>query len=378
MTHRERVMAALNHEEADRVPMDLGGCLASTIVAPAYGALRAELGLPALQARSDLKYASLAVIDEDVRTALDVDIVHAPRAFGVGNTIKVLSEDRFIDEWGVLWHKPPKGHYYVEEAPFAKEATPAAVERHAWPHISNLVQTAGLAESIRKLRASTDCAISLELRGRVMSMGQFLRGFEDWLMDLADNAPFVEALLARVTQLQLEANDAILREVGDLVDIVYTSDDLGGQQGPLVSPADVRRFFNPHFRTLWGHVRSHTNAKLMHHCCGSIHPLIPDLIELGVQVLNPIQVSANHMEPAVLKREFGKHLCFWGAVDTRDVMPRGSTGDVREEVRRRIGELGRGGGYVLAAVHNLQVEVPPANVVELFRAGKALGHYLLA
>ena len=378
MTHRERVVAALNHQEPDYVPMDLGGSLASTIVAPAYSALRAELTLPPIQTRSDLRYASLAVIDEDVRAALDVDIVHAPRAFGTSETVNVISDDAFVDEWGVRWHRPEQGHYYVEAAPFAVEATPNAVEQHAWPQVEGLARIDSLADSIRKLRSEADCAISLELRGRTMSLGQFLRGFQNWMVDLIDNAPFVDALMDRTTQLQMEANDRILQEVGDLVDVVYTSDDLGGQRGPLVSPEAVRRFFKPHFRALWSHIRASTQAPLMHHCCGSIYPFIADFIDLGVQALNPIQVSACQMDPARLKREFGKDLCFWGGVDTRDVMPRGSLHDVREEVARRIREMGRGGGYILAAVHNLQVEVPPANIVELFRAGRQLGKYPLA
>lgn len=377
MTRRERVLAALNLEEPDFVPMDLGGSLASTIVTPAYGPLRAELNLPPGETRNDLRYASLAVIDEDVRAALDVDIVHAPRAFGTRNTVHVISGETFVDEWGVRWHKPERGHYYVEQAPFEQEATPQAVEQHAWPRGQDLVRIDGLAAAVRKLRSQTDCAISLELRGRVMSLGQFLRGFESWMIDLVDNTPFVEALLERTTQLQIEANDVLLRELSGLVDIVYTSDDLGGQRGPLVAPETVRRLFNPHFRAIWDHVRANTDAVLMHHCCGSVYPFISDFIEMGVQALNPVQVSASRMEPARLKAEFGADLCFWGGVDTRDVLPRGSASDVRKEVGRRIREMAKGGGYILAAVHNIQVEVPPANVAALFRAGRELGRYPL-
>ena len=370
MTHRERVMAALDHEEADRVPMDLGGSVASTIVTAAYAGLRAELGLRACETREGLHFTRLADIDEDVRAALDVDIVHAPRAFGTTSDVNVISKDTFIDEWGVCWRKPERGHYYVERAPFEQEATIEAVERHGWPEPRDIVHTERLAEAIRKLRRETDCAISLELRGRVMSMGQFLRGFGKWLADTAVNQPFIDALLERTTHIQVKANDIILREVGGLVDVVYTADDLGGQNSPLISPEAVRRLFKPHYRRLWAHIRENTSAKLMHHCCGSIYPFIGDFIELGVQALNPVQVSAGQMEPARLEAEFGQNICFWGGVDTRDVMPRGTTRDVRAEVDRRVREMGRGGGYILAAVHNIQPEVPPANVVELYRAGR--------
>jgi uroporphyrinogen decarboxylase len=377
MTHRERVMAALNHQEPDRVPMDLGGSLASTVAGSAYPALRAELGLPVHEGRDTWKYAQLAEIEQDVRAALDVDIVHAPRATGAGAALRILSEDRFIDEWDVQWRKPKGGHYYIEHAPFEKEGTVQAVDRHRWPVASDIVQMAGVVESLKRLRTETDYAVSMELRGRVMSMGQFLRGFEDWMVDLAMNEPFVQALLERTTQIQIEANDIVLRQVEGLVDIVYTSDDLGGQNGPLFSPDCFRRLFRPHFQRIWEHARARTSAKLMHHCCGSAYAFMGDFVELGVQALNPVQVSAARMEPAKLKAEFGRHLTFWGGVDTRQVMPRGTPAHVRKEVARRIGEMAPGGGYILAAVHNLQPEVPPPNIVAMYKAGKELGRYPL-
>lgn len=375
MTHRERVLAALDHNEPDRVPMDLGGTLATTVAGHAYPALRRALGLPPQETEESLHYASLAVVDEEVRRALDVDLIRAPDAFGTDKSVEILSEDRFIDEWGVTWHKPTDGHYYVEHAPFEDDATPGAVERFCWPALEGLVRVEGLAESLRELRSTTDYAVCLELRGRVMSIGQFLRGFEAWMMDLACNQDFVEALLERTTQAQLAVNDVLLREVGDLVDVVYTSDDLGGQGGTLVSPSCFAEFFRPHFETIWGHARRSTDARLMHHCCGSAYGFLGDFIDLGVQALNPVQVSAANMDPELLTREFGEHLCFWGGVDTRYVMPRGSVEDVRREVELRIRQMAPGGGYILAAVHNLQPEVPPENIAAMYRAGKELGRY---
>jgi len=328
------------------------------------------LGLPEFYGQEARRYTSLAQIDEDVRQILDVDIVHGPHTFGGGHTIQVLSSDTFIDEWGVRWRKPEHGHYYVERAPFEIEATAQAVEKHVWRKADEMVSLDGFVETLKELRAKTDYAISLELRGRVMSIGQFLRGFENWMMDLADNDSFVDALLDRTTQLQVEVNDLILRQAGDLVDIVYTSDDLGAQNGPLFSHGTFDRLFKRHFQKLWSHVRATTKAKLMHHCCGSIRPFIGDFVDLGVEALNPIQVSADNMDPGELKAEFGRHLTFWGGVDTRDVLPRGTTAEVRNEVRKRIGQMAKGGGFILAAVHNIQPEVPPANIVEMFRAGK--------
>jgi len=377
MTHRERVMAALSHEEPDRVPMDLGGSLVSTIVSEVYPGLRAELNLSVHSGKDSLQYAGLAGIDQDVREALEVDIIHAPRTFGIRNRDTTLLEDSFYDEWGARWHKPKGGHYYIEHAPFEVDATSGVVERHRWPKPQELVHTEGLAEAVRKIRQDTDYAISLELQGRVMSMGQFLRGFESWMMDLAANEVFIEALLERTTKLQIEANDIILNEIGDLVDIVYTLDDLGGQHGPLVSPGCFSRLLKPYSAQIWGHIREKTSAKLMHHCCGSIYPFIGDFVELGVQVLNPVQVSAANMEPSKLKSDFGQDLCFWGGVDTHNVMPNGSKKEVAEEVARRIKQMGQHGGFILAAVHNLQREVPPSNIITLFDTGKKMGCYPL-
>jgi len=375
MTPRQRIMTALNHQEPDRVPMDLGGSLASTIIGPLYPKLRAELNLPVHEAQEGMRYASLPVVEEDILAALHVDVIHAPRAFGGCQTIKTISENSFLDEWGVQWHKLEKGHYYVKDAPFKNEATPSAVKKHNWPDPKNMVNVKGLAQAIKKIRQQTDYAVSLELQARVMSIGQFLCGFEDWMADLALNQDFVQALLEQTTQIQMQANDITLAEVGDLVDIVYTADDLGSQKGPLISPQTVKSLFNPHFKRLWDHIRKNTPAKLLHHSCGSVYAFIPDFIEMGVDALNPIQVSAKDMDPAKLKAEFGKDITFWGGVDTRYVMPRGTTRDVRDEVALRIKQMAPGGGFVLAAVHNLQPEVPPANIVELFHAGKELGKY---
>jgi len=377
MTHRERVLTALSHQEPDRVPMDLGGCLASSIVGRGYPELRRELGLPVHEGDETLRYVGTAAIEEDVRQALDVDILHAPNAFGTSDAVQIISGNAFVDEWGVRWHRPEGGHYYVERAPFEDDGTVAAIEGHDWPTAGQLANTKGLAEQIGRMREETDYAISLELRGRVLSIGQFLRGFGNWMTDIGDGGPSVEALLEHTTTLQMQANEMILGEVGHLVDIAYTSDDLGGQGGPLVSPRCFQQLLRPHFARIWADIRGKTSAKLMHHCCGSVRAFIPDFIELGVQVLNPIQVSAADMEPARLKAEFGENMCFWGGVDTRQVMPRGSVEEVREEVRRRIGEMARGGGYILAAVHNLQPEVPVANVVALYRAGSEIGRYPL-
>lgn len=374
MTHRERVISALNHDEPDRVPIDLGGCLASGIVVEAYRNLRKKLALPDREPEPAWKYTGLATIDEDVRQALDVDIIHASLPAVTKRGVRVLEDGSFVDEWGVRWSKPEGGHYYVKRPPLAEDASEQVLDSYPWPHPDDPDRVAGLAESLDELR-KTDYAISMELHGRVMSIGQFLRGFEQWMVDIATDSSLVHRILERTTDIQIQINDHLLRCARDKVDIVYTSDDLGGQNGLLVSPHTFRKLLKPYFERIFSHIRENTSAKLMHHCCGSIRPIIADLVEMGVEALNPIQVSAKDMDPVELKREFGRKLTLWGAVDTREVMPRGSTEDVRREVRGRIEELARGGGYILCAVHNLQKEVPPANIIAMYDEAKKSGRY---
>ncbi len=371
MTHRERVLASANREEPDRVPLDLGGTHASGITAAAYERLKAHLGVCAptvyLSRRS-----RVAVPDEEIlqRFGIDTRIV-VPRVAeepgGAGD-----APDTYVDEWGVERKMLPGGHYYVSRPAFPEDSTAADLERHNWPDPDDPARYRGLREEASRLRKETDCALLMYLPARIMSLGQFLRGFDVWLMDLHANQAFAEALLERGTEIQLRMIGHILEEAGDLVDIVNVADDLGMQTGPLFSVATYRKMLKPWHRKIYSFVRAHTRAKLMLHTCGSVRELIPDLIDIGVEILNPVQVSAQGMEPGRLKEEFGNELCFWGGIDTHRVLPFGSCEEVRAEVRRTISQLGAGGGYVLGAVHNIQPEVPPENICAMFDAALEL------
>jgi uroporphyrinogen decarboxylase len=205
-------------------------------------------------------------------------------------------------------------------------------------------------------------------------MGQYLCGFEDWLVNLIANPRFAGALLDRVVELESQMVRNILRAVGECVDVVLCPDDLGMQTAPLIAPALYRKMIKPRHRRLFDAIKGGTRAKLLLHSDGAIAPLIGDLVDVGVDALNPVQVSAAGMgDTKRLKREFGNRIAFWGAIDTHRVLPFGSPQEVREEVRRRIETLAPGGGYVLASVHNLQAEVPPENVCAMFEEAKRHG-----
>jgi uroporphyrinogen decarboxylase len=194
-------------------------------------------------------------------------------------------------------------------------------------------------------------------------------------VDLLGNQAFAEALMDRGLEVQLQIGGKLLAAAGNFVDIIHISDDLGTQKAPLISPELYRKLIKPRQRKLFDFIKGRTDARILLHSDGCVYPFIPDFIEIGVDILNPVQVTAEDMDPKRLKREFGDQLCFWGAIDTQHTLPFGTPQDVRDEVRRRIEELGDKGGYVLTSVHNIQNEVPPQNICEMFDAALEYGGY---
>jgi uroporphyrinogen decarboxylase len=202
-----------------------------------------------------------------------------------------------------------------------------------------------------------------------------VRGFDTFLEDLLINRGFAEELMDRILAIEIDIVSGFLNAVGPHIDIIAFKDDLAMQSGPIVSPALFREAIKPRMRKLIEAIRSRTQAKIWFHSCGSVYFAIPDLIELGIDVLNPVQVRAVGMDTARLKREFGQHLAFWGGIDTQHVLPFGTPEDVRREVRQRIQDLAPGGGYVLASVHNIEADVPGENIWAMVQAAHEYGRY---
>ncbi len=375
MTSRERVRRALERREPDRVPLDMGGTANSSISALAYEALKAYLDITA-PPRLLTKQGQVADVDDAVRDRFGIDTqplrIRPPERW----QDLPLPDDAFQDEWGVVWQRPPgMNSYFLLRSPFEADATPEAVRRHRWPDPADPGRIRGLAEEARRLAAETPRAIVFDCTASFWGEAEWLRGFAGFYADLLTNKPFVHALLDKVLEIKMAMAAPALDAVRGCVDVILAGDDLGTQQAPMISPATYREFVRPRQQVLFDFLRRRGGgAKILYHCDGAIDPFIPDLIACGIDALNPVQVSAAGMgDTALLKREYGKDLCFWGGVDTARVLPFGSPQDVRDEVRRRIEDLGRGGGYVLGAVHNLQAEVPPENVCALFDAALALG-----
>jgi len=211
--------------------------------------------------------------------------------------------------------------------------------------------------------------------GSAFELNWYLTGLERFLTDMLLNPKFIEKLVARSLEIQRKIISNFLNAVGNYIQILAIGDDLGMQTGPLISPDLYRRLIKPYAKRLIRLIKSQTNAKIFCHSCGSIVSFIPDFIEYGIDVLHPIQVSAKDMDSKRLKERFGDKISFWGGIDTQHVLPYGMLEDVEGEVKKRIHDLAPGGGYVLAAVHNIQRDVPPENIVAMFKAARKYGKY---
>jgi len=375
MTSRERVLTALRHAEPDRVPIDLGSGTTG-IEVEAYDRLKALLGF---ESRTRTFVRDHAEVDEALLQRFGIDTryvrVGAPR----GYRLQIDADNSYADIWGVRWRKPPSSLYWDMVSHPIAEPTMAALDAYRWPDPHDPGRTEGLRERAQALAEQKAYAVVLDNTGfGVFEQGWALRGFENFYTDLVAAPEFAEALMQRVGDYQVALYEHVLAEVGPYVDVVMVAEDLGSQDGPLISPETYRRMIKPVEKRIWQFIKSKTSARLFLHSCGSVRRFISDLIEIGVDILNPVQVAAAEMDPAELKREYGKDLTFWGGgCDTQQVLTFGTADDVEREVRRRVRELGPGGGFVFNQIHNIQPGVPAENIVRMFDTVLTHGVYPL-
>jgi uroporphyrinogen decarboxylase len=379
MTSRERILTAINHHEPDRVPIDVGGGSCSTLVVEAYDNLKRFLGVSG-ETRVLSKLSRTARLDASVLERLGSDCIPVTIKAPSNWTPRSAEAGTYIDIWGVPWKKVGYGngcfYWEVSSNPLA-EATLSDLERYPWPDPNDPGFTEGLAEEAKSLYENTRYALIADVGFKSFwELGLRLRGFEQLLMDLALSPGFVSALMARVLEINIAVAGHFLDAVGSYIQVFRTGDDLATQNGLLCSLETFRAILKPVYKEYFDFVRSKTNAKIFFHSCGNVMDLIDDLVDTGVEILNPVQVSAMN-DTAALKTRHGDKIVFWGAIDTQHVLPHGSTEDVEAEVRRRIHDLGPGGGFVLAPVHNLQVDVPPQNILAMTDAARKYGTYPL-
>jgi uroporphyrinogen decarboxylase len=397
MTSRQRVLKALNHEIPDRVPIDLGG-FQTGIHRNAYTQLLDYLGIRDEVTMLD-PVQQLARPCEELLERFHVDIryviAHGPDSFEGGieqNTRDGRLWHDLKDEFGVVWSMPmepsrprlgkttPEGggatlYMDISHHPLAY-ATLADLADYPFPKGGDPTRFTGLREQAQMLRRETPYALSTGIGGVVYEICWYMRGLERWFMDMIENPAFCEALLDRTLAFWLGYYTEFMKEIGDLVDVVMIGDDIGCQSGPLFSPQFYRRVVKPRQKRLVQHIKSLTPAKIWYHTCGSVRQLIPDLLDNGIDILNPVQISAADMDPRDLKADFGNKLVFWGGgIDTQKVLSFAGPEEVWEHVRRNLEAFKPGGGYVFNSVHNIQAGVPPENIAALFAAAHQHGFY---
>ncbi|RMG04311.1 MAG: hypothetical protein D6741_01215 [Planctomycetota bacterium] len=382
MTSRERLLTALEHREPDRVPIDLGGNQTG-IHRLAYEALLAHLGIDddvrIMDAVQQLAEPCEAVLE---RFHVDTRYIAAGAAEGYAGEIETREEGGrvwydLIDEFGVRWSMPADSPLYMDitHHPLA-EATIADLADYPWPKGNDPARFAHLRQEALRLRNETPYAVVSRISGVVYEICWYMRGLERWFLDMIEQPEFCEALLDRTLAFWLDWFEGFLNEVADVVDVIMIGDDLAGQKGPLFRPEFYRRVVKPRQKRLVQYIRSRTRAKVWYHTCGACVEYIPDLLDNGIDILNPVQISAAGMDPQGLKTRFGNRLVFWGgAVDSQHVLPNATADEVREAVRRNLEVWMPGGGYVFDNVHNVQAGVPPENIVAMYDAAYEFGFY---
>lgn len=383
-TSRSRVDAALNHTEPDRVPYDLGGTILTGINQRTYRRLRKHAGLPEVEIEIEDMHQQLAKVHEDVKERFRVDVWGINPGKPPGSTPPPWTDGAYhkiIDEWGIEWWMPVEGGFYYDmrRHPLENQNTIAALQRFKWPDPAHPARYEGMAARADELMNRRQKAYVLGRNAPgIWEISLWMRGFENFFCDMAENEAFSEALMDKITEIKMEYWERALATVGPNVMMVSEADDLASQNKLLCSPAMYRKFIKPRHTKLFAHIKKCAQApvKIFYHSCGAVASLIPDLIESGIDILNPVQVSATGMDSRELKKRFGKDLTFYGGgVDTQQVLPHGTPQEVRDEVKRRLDDFAPGGGFIFNTVHNIQADVPPENFMAMWETLQEYGVY---
>ena len=385
MRSQERVLTALDHREPDRVPFDLSGTVDTGIHREAYANLREYLGLESSYEPMICETLQQVVRpEEEILRKLNVDTgavmlsdVHSLPSPEMSQIDDGLT---FTDAFGVRWKRPePNGLYFdIIEHPLEDGLEGRDLDNLELPDPTNDQLIEDLKERVREVSQNTDRAVVLAANDAgILERAEWMRGFKGLFKDLHRNPDRAAILLDKLTKTHLDYWERILGEVGDMVDVVVEADDLGTQDRPLLNPDIYRSFIKPRHKEIIDVIKAaKKDVSVFFHSCGAIREFIPDMIEIGVDALNPVQVSADGMDTKQLKQEFGDEIAFWGGgVDTQNVLPNGSQREVRQEVKKRIDDLAPGGGFVFSAVHNIQADVPPENIVAMWKTLQEYGSY---
>jgi len=383
MNSRERLLTTLNHHEPDRVPFDLGSTQVTGIHVVAYRGLRAFLGLPPIEPRICDSIQQLALPDDDIIEQLSVDIRGLfPLNSHNWKIVNVQMGETwdYTDEWGITHQRLiPDGLYYsAMRHPLDRpDLSCDEIRAYPWPNTADPQRIAGLRDQALAYREKGKAVMIKGVLAGIFEMSQRIRGMERLLTDMATDELLSCAIFDKMLELTLAFWEMALPQLADVLDVISIGDDYGTQISQIISPRMFRNLIKPRQKVLFQRIKQlapHTSLFL--HSCGNVLPLLPDFIELGVDILNPVQVRATGMDPVALKRDFGTDIVFWGGgVDTQDVLPHGTPEEVKEDVRRNIEVLAPGGGFVFNTVHNIQADVPPGNIMAMWEVLQQYGAY---
>lgn len=382
LTSRERMLLALDHKQPDRVPIDLGGNQTG-IHKFAYANLIKHLGLNEEIEIMDL-VQQLAKPSEAVLERLRVDTRYVSAGGAENFKGGIVRNDRggrtwqdFTDEFGVTWSMPEDHPYYfdISHSPLA-DFSLDQIKDYPFPKGDDPSRFAGLRDRALEIKKNTPYAVVSGISGVVYEYCWYLRGLERLFMDMVEQSEVLETIIDRMLQFWLDWFRLFMDEAGDVVDVIMIGDDLAGQNGPLFSPRVYREIVRPRQKKLVQYIRSRTTAKIWYHTCGSVMQYIPDLLDNGIDILNPVQITALDMDPKALKESFGGKLVFWGGgMDSQHILPNGTPEQVRAETMKNINAFKPGGGYVFNNVHNIQADVPPENILAMYDAAYESGVY---
>ena len=357
------------------MPLFVGSSGATTVLGAGYEKLRTHLGIRGGPPRWISRTMQYVRMDEEVLVRLGSDARPLLPGPAESSLRKEVSADCLIDDWGVPWRRLPGSLYFEPSDPPLRHATIDDLDAYAWPNLAPPGRFNHLVDEAKAIQQAGYATV-LVSGITLFEQAYLMRGLDTLLVDIVAAPEFFTALLTRLNTLMTRYAEQLLEAVGAYVDVIVTGDDLGMTAGPMMSPASYRQLLKPHHAELLGAIKRRIPGKVFFHSCGNVYPLLGDLAEVGVELLNPVQVAAGEMgDTARLKREFGDRLSFCGAIDTRWALPCGTTDDVRAEVRRRIKDLAPGGGYVAASVHCIQPDVPPENILAMCDEVQKAGRY---
>ncbi|MBM3712381.1 MAG: methyltransferase [Actinobacteria bacterium] len=414
MNSRQRIKYAIMHKEADRVPIDLGSAPCTGIATIAYNNLKKYLGVTNNLAKMYDVRQAMAYPEKEIMDMFHIDAIDSGQAFLkseddwrewiLNDSSKCLIPKNLnieVDGEGNVPLKDkdnltlgikPKNSLYIDQAYWVYKDLPKIPEvikdedlvKNSWsipgpPWHLNVFEENDFEIFIKghkELYETGDYAVILNIGCNLFEMAQWIRGTENFLMDIYLDRNGIERLVEKLFERNLILLERVLKGIGKYIDVMMLADDLGSQDGLIISPATFREIFKPRYKKYYEFIHKNTEAKIFLHSCGSIYDVLPDLIEIGLDIINPVQTTAKNMEPEKLKNEFGRDITFWGGgCNTRDILPHKTPKEVRDDVKRRIEIFAKDGGFVFNPIHNIMADVPPENIVAMFEAAYEYGKY---